>query len=1038
VASEDHTRLQIGFVLGGRYRITGVVGAGGMGTVYSAQHLRIGREVAVKVLRRDLSARTDMMQRFSAEARAAAALSHPNIVDVMDFDRDGDLSFMVMERLVGEELQSRIQRQGRLDPALVAEIGSATADAIGVAHAHGIIHRDLKPQNIFLADKGRQRDVVKILDFGIAKLAERDFDQSLTRSGEITGTPLYMSPEQMRSSKDVDSRTDIYSIGVILFQALTGRLPFDGVSFPALVLAISTGSPPLVRTLRPDVPPGLAATVERAMARDKERRFSSAADLRDALLPFVRGGASVEPATAHSHVPMRSGQTASVRPASVPVIRSQAVAIPADTRSIRQTIQATVPSSMKTVVPDLAALFEHGFRKASKVSASIVRLDESQMADTDEIEFFAIFSEGPMDGNLGRELGKSTFAAQSAPLELHLARLDRSARKVVFFIADLVDFGEGALEKILDLQARYAATVLPLSLAEVSERRKQGRLGSLIMDRWGEFQARPDVYADTGATKDRWRFFGMAQARTDLVDALRTKGRVVSLVGLPGSGKSSLVNMAESSMLRGRFIRIQCATHEPRTFESLSVAVQKNLGSSDASGLPDGPVLVLEDADWAIAGLRDSQSVERQAEARRFWTALCDRVRKGELRVLVTSMGLARLSGRWIAGEDNAIDALVRDISVPMISLGDTGKLVRGLGLLIGVRYAPRAIEEIHRWTSGHVLVIKRLCSTVLSGKQAERDSRSQMTITVTTADVRNAARALIADNNFFGQTYTDAFSDLDRSILRAIAIGRHGSVQELQSDLPTVSPHEVQQGMRRLERAGLVRPNRLGRYVVPILALAHWARSNLLSNIALDRRAQRVRRRRLVLGASMTAVLALAYVGVSRSETAPMEVSDGAGCIYSIQYPRRIDKEQEALITLTTAGCGTGNERFHLLPTNGTILRLAGKLVPVAPFAMDCLLGQCSGELKLSTSPGHFHRSTLAVIAGSKRVMDLTIGRDEWTSVPGAIMWALKRLSAVPLTIGLFLAFHHDLLKVLGRAARTIAGRGGRNSPMSLPGDPD
>jgi serine/threonine protein kinase len=286
-------------VLAGRYVITDFIGAGGMGAVYGARHARTGRELAIKVLLPELATRETVMQRFMAEARAAGALNHPGIVEVIDLDVDQGVHFIVMERLEGEELLTRIRDGHPLDPGFVARIGADLADAISCAHLHSpkIIHRDLKPQNVMLARKGRQRDVVKVLDFGIAKLIEADtLDQSLTRSGEIYGTPLYMSPEQLRNTKDVDERADIYAIGVILFHALTGMTPFKGESFPDLVMSINTATPPSLRSLRADVPPGLATVIERAMARAKELRYASASLLRDALLPFAVERASSAPA----------------------------------------------------------------------------------------------------------------------------------------------------------------------------------------------------------------------------------------------------------------------------------------------------------------------------------------------------------------------------------------------------------------------------------------------------------------------------------------------------------------------------------------------------------------------------------------------------------------------------------------------------------------------------------------------------------------------------------------------------------------------
>jgi serine/threonine protein kinase len=284
--------LPAGFVLSGRYRIEGPLGRGGMGAVYAARHINMGNAVAVKVLLPELAGRLLLLQRFAAEARAAAALAHPHIVKVHDFDRHDQLHFLVMEKLEGESLLARMNREGPLSVAFVARVGAEICDAMAAAHGGKpkIIHRDLKPENVFLAREGRQPDVVKVLDFGIAKLIEPEGEvviNGLTSTGQMAGTPLYMSLEQLRSAKDVDERADIYSIGVMLYHALTGHVPYSADSLAELVLAINRPPPKALQALRPDVPRGLAAVIQRAMARDREDRFDSAETLREQLLPYL-------------------------------------------------------------------------------------------------------------------------------------------------------------------------------------------------------------------------------------------------------------------------------------------------------------------------------------------------------------------------------------------------------------------------------------------------------------------------------------------------------------------------------------------------------------------------------------------------------------------------------------------------------------------------------------------------------------------------------------------------------------------------------
>ena len=282
---EQRPHLGIGRVLASKYEIEALLGTGGMGSVYVARNLRTRKTWAIKVLHPEMSGRPVVLQRFLAEAQAAGVIGHPGIVEIIDQDRDGDLHFLVMPKLEGEELSTRIAREKPLPLKFVARVGADVADAVHAAHRAKIVHRDLKPPNVFLAHKDGRRDIVQLLDFGIAKLMDDDNAATggLTQTRDIYGTPHYMSPEQLKSAKDVDARTDIYAIGVILYEALSGQRPYDADNLTELVVRIMTEEPAPLEKLRPDIPPAMTAIVKRAMARDRAARFPSAAALRDAL-----------------------------------------------------------------------------------------------------------------------------------------------------------------------------------------------------------------------------------------------------------------------------------------------------------------------------------------------------------------------------------------------------------------------------------------------------------------------------------------------------------------------------------------------------------------------------------------------------------------------------------------------------------------------------------------------------------------------------------------------------------------------------------
>jgi serine/threonine-protein kinase len=252
-----------------------------MGTVLAATQEDLGRRVAVKLLHPFLADRPDLLTRFHREALAAAALGHPNIVAVTDFRQDpGEPPFLVMEYLEGRTLKHAIAEQGTVSAERTVAIASQVLSALETAHAAGIVHRDLKPENVFLTDVAGVGEFVKVLDFGLAK-TQTEAD-TLTASGALLGTPAYMAPEQI-GAEAVSPATDLYALGATMYHALAGRLPFHGDNQYALIYAIMESRPPPLASLRPDLDPGLAAVVARAMARDPAQRFASAREMRQAL-----------------------------------------------------------------------------------------------------------------------------------------------------------------------------------------------------------------------------------------------------------------------------------------------------------------------------------------------------------------------------------------------------------------------------------------------------------------------------------------------------------------------------------------------------------------------------------------------------------------------------------------------------------------------------------------------------------------------------------------------------------------------------------
>lgn len=270
----------------GKYEIVRLLGSGGMGAVYEATHLEIGKRVAIKVLSPTVAAVRGARARFLREAQLTSRVRHPHIVDVTDMGTEGSHTFLVMELLRGEDLADRLARIGRLSIAELVDIMLPVCSAVGAAHAASITHRDLKPQNIFLAT-GPHSMQPKVLDFGISKGDDDMSSAALTGTGAMIGTPFYLAPEQIMDNRSAGPASDQYALGVILYECLTGVRPFVGDNLYALFQRIVAGTAPTAREHNPELPREMEQIISRAMAVNPASRFGSVEDLGRALLPFA-------------------------------------------------------------------------------------------------------------------------------------------------------------------------------------------------------------------------------------------------------------------------------------------------------------------------------------------------------------------------------------------------------------------------------------------------------------------------------------------------------------------------------------------------------------------------------------------------------------------------------------------------------------------------------------------------------------------------------------------------------------------------------
>jgi serine/threonine protein kinase len=292
----DASPLQPGQIIAERYRVGDLLGGGGMGVVRAGTHVLLGTPVAIKVIRSDLKGDSEVVQRFVNEARAAATLKGEHIARVFDVGMlESGEPYMVMEQLEGVSLDQYIAERGALTRSETVDIALQVCEGLDEAHAVGLVHRDIKPANLFLARRPDDRLSVKILDFGIAKRIDTA-SPALTNPGKSVGSPWYMSPEQMLTPSSVDAHADVWSLGVLLFELLTARLPFEGESIPQVCANVLAAPAPPPSQYRADLGPGLDAIVLRCLEKEPSRRFASVRELAQALLPFA--SSSLHAATA--------------------------------------------------------------------------------------------------------------------------------------------------------------------------------------------------------------------------------------------------------------------------------------------------------------------------------------------------------------------------------------------------------------------------------------------------------------------------------------------------------------------------------------------------------------------------------------------------------------------------------------------------------------------------------------------------------------------------------------------------------------------
>lgn len=405
-SSASRAVSMIGRTIAGNFRITSLIGAGAMGDVYQAQQLSLGKDVALKLLRRELLIDETLRKRFELEAKNASSLNHPNCIQIIDFGRDGDLLFIAMEYLKGSDLCRTMETQWPFPLERTVHIFDQVLAALEEAHEHGIVHRDLKPANVMLVSRRGDPDFVKVCDFGIAKAdgTHSSWAEGLTMKGLICGTPEYMSPEQARGER-LDGRSDLYAAGVVLYQMLTGEVPFKSSS-PVALLSMHLGempAPPSLRKPGLDIPARLEELVLRALEKDPAKRPQTAAEFREELRDAVSEVLAYVPALGTG--PRSSGvrssalrATGSSGPnmAAVPTTQTVAPALrKAKTRGLLLTAVAVLAAGAAVLLPSLSQKPSESASTPEPPAAALAPLGQTETIAAQANEAAAPLPEAP-------------------------------------------------------------------------------------------------------------------------------------------------------------------------------------------------------------------------------------------------------------------------------------------------------------------------------------------------------------------------------------------------------------------------------------------------------------------------------------------------------------------------------------------------------------------------------------------------------------------------------------------------------------------
>jgi serine/threonine protein kinase len=1139
----------------GQYRIVSAIGTGAIGTVYLGEHTLIKRRAAIKVLGPEPSQHRELIDRYFQEARAAAAVKHPGIVQIFDFGfvEDGS-AYLVMELLDGRSLAARLRTIGPLPPRDALGLAHQAASALAATHAAGIVHRALKPENLFLVTDPKVTGGlrVKIADFGIAKLSTAR-GALPAEPGARRRTPLYMAPEQFDGK--ADPRSDVYALGCVLFEALIGTPPFPGASVPELARLHASQEPPRPSLRAPALAPDIDTVVLRCLEKDPARRFPSMTELAQAIevipprglppgaeVPALEarelsedpgdpesGPAPGAPPTPRPPMPQAapaaptgampatpvpgnaaasetarrgfswSSSSPAPAPASVSTAPPSSASAASDeivspwpslfirdsddddrlARGLATVIERAVPPGLRDALDDLVEFVGGLFATAQRFEDGVVTLDTPIVKDLASRAHYIQFLD-EREGTPGTpltELSTAAFRGRVEPLAHRLAQAKAPPGSVLITILAAPQLGQGTREAIFALRKELDLFIVPIAASEIRRARDAGNARDLLLHRIADLHTISDPFAVTEGFIDPTRSIGFAAEVTDLIRHVTHGGRIVSVAGPPGSGKTSVVALAEygcdTSNVARRFIHLQArevASRDPealvrqlhdriRPLDGTAGSAPPTRPSSPAAEAPDtsdlrakimelgawtvaspssaepprppseaGParrpqlVIVLEDADWLIRLSSSSEpDAPRRERAQALWRGLAQLCETGGHTVIVTSVRGFQVMDATPLEQPISISR----VKMQALHRHESDRLVTSLGELVGFSPTEPALAALHRESGGNVFTLRLLCSTVIHLARERPDYAPLARLVVTPGLVTAAAAHIAAAGPTFRPHVSVWLDETEKAVLQHVARAHPRSARSIRRALEgSADTAQIARALDDLELMGLVESRR-GRHRVRIPLFERWI------NIHLDappRQRDAIKQARIswiAIGCTVTALLFGAYWTWLRSTRSTQAVSVGS-CTFELDYPDRIGAEETFELFLYQDCQTVEKHALALEPVRSSLS------IP-APSTDCAQTASCTAIFKPVAGQQAHDDYQVRLRVDGQRAITAQIHKDRFAALRTIGEKTGPTLAFIPLLLGFVLAFYKDVKRFIA----TLWRRGGNEPAATEPGEP-